>query len=427
MIKLHPLPEAEFHCPYDNHRLQIIGWYIPGMRNLADLRCPVCGREFYGDLPAGQALYTPLLLEKKTGKVFDPYNVSWFAYWLQDSFLNRSNIPVEFQEEMFHPIHRPLLLNCLDTLYGHCLLKLLNAQYYIDQLPDMDLIVLVQKNLRWLVPDGVAAIWTVDLPLKRGIEWNDWLGAEISNKLKKYEECWLSVAYSHPHPKFFSIELFTRIHPFPIEEWYKRLEKPTITFIWREDRHWIPDNCRLSYNQLLRKFIPNNYLQQRKIVLLATYLRRVWPRLDFAVVGLGKSGNMPEWIKDLRVTKIDEAYEKLWCSRYASSHIVLGVHGSNMLLPSAHAGATIELIPLDRWGNMMQDILMPDLDCREAIFRFRMIPISISPFELAEVLCSLLKNFGNMGLNMDMNNLSHDPDINYLLKEKRRLLTYLTK
>ena len=59
-----PDPGSDFYCPHDNQQLQVIDWYIPGMRNLADLKCPLCGREYYGDLQAGQALYTPLLLEK---------------------------------------------------------------------------------------------------------------------------------------------------------------------------------------------------------------------------------------------------------------------------------------------------------------------------------------------------------------------------
>ncbi len=416
MIKLHPIPEAEFHCPHDNQQLQVTGWYIPGMRNLADLRCPECGREYYGDLQAGHGLYYPQLLDKSTGVVHDPAIPKWFASWLHDSFANRSNTPLDFCEEKFRPIKRPLLLNCLDTLYGHSLLKLLNAQYYIDHRSDLDLIVLVPKILRWMVPEGVAVIWTVDLPIKRGIEWNDWLGAELHRRLESYTECWLSVAYSHPHPKFFSIERFTHVHPFPIEEWYERFEKPTVTFIWREDRHWVSDDIWLPYHQLLRKSWLNNFLQRRKVVSLATRLHRIFPRLDFAVVGLGRSGGMPGLINDLRTPKIDDVVEKAWCERYASSHVVIGVHGSNMLLPSAHAGATIELIPLDRWGNMIQDLLLPDLKGRETLFRYRIIPLSTSASELGIIVQSLLKHYGFMMLNMDNKNLSHDSSIFLSLK-----------
>jgi hypothetical protein len=428
MIKLHPMPDVSHDCPYDNAKLEPIGWYIPGMRNLADLRCPQCGREYYGDLLAGQAVYTPLMLDQHTGTVFDPYNVKWFADWLHRSYANRSNEPLEFVTEEFRPIQTPLLLNCLDTLYGHCLLKLLNAQYYLDKRPDLDLVVLVPRCLRWMVPEGVAAIWTVNLPLMRGTEWNDWLAAELHRRVEAFANCWLSVAYSHPHPKCYSIERFTRVQPFPVAEWYERLNTPTVTFIWREDRIWGEvgslGRLRRLANGLGRRIglrgssVPHG-AQTRRVVLLATHLREVFPKISFAVVGLGMPGDMPHWIQDLRTMATDPTVEKAWCDRYALSHVVIGVHGSSMLLPSAHAGATIELMPSERWGNTIQDLLMSDLDCRETLFRYRIVPASIEVTEIAPVICSLLKDFGAVDLVMAPRSAAHNHGDDVRLREKR--------
>jgi len=150
MIRLHPIPDADHTCPYCQVRLEVRGWYIPGMRNLADLKCPQCGRKFYGDLPVGHGLYYPMLLEPDTGIVHDKHGVNWFANWLRDSYANRVNSPVKFTVEDFRPLKRPVLLNCLDRLYGHCILKLLNAQYYLDHHSNIDLIVLVPRFLRWM-------------------------------------------------------------------------------------------------------------------------------------------------------------------------------------------------------------------------------------------------------------------------------------
>jgi len=47
------------------------------------------------------------------------------------------------------------------------------------------------------------------------------------------------------------------------------------------------------------------------------------------------------------------------------------VHGSNMLLPSAHAGMTIDLMPDDRWGNFAQDISYQEDDVRMGSYRYR--------------------------------------------------------
>ena len=56
MIRLHPVPDASFACPQDGAALDIRGWRMPGMWTVADLRCPRCGTEFWGDLPSGWGL-----------------------------------------------------------------------------------------------------------------------------------------------------------------------------------------------------------------------------------------------------------------------------------------------------------------------------------------------------------------------------------
>ena len=64
------------------------------------------------------------------------------------------------------------------------------------------------------------------------------------------------------------------------------------------------------------------------------------------------------------------------CQVYAESRLVIGVHGSNMLLPSGHAGMTLDLMPDDRWGNFGQDISDQEEDVRLSSFRYRFLPIS---------------------------------------------------
>ncbi len=398
MIRLHPIPDANHDCPYCQVRLEVKGWYIPGMRNLADLKCHQCKREFYGDLPAGHGLYYPMLLERATGIVYDKYGVNWFANWLRDSYANRVQSPVEFIVEELLPLKQPVLLNCLDTLYGHCLLKLLNAQYYLDHHPDLDLVVLCPRFLRWMVPEDVAAIWTVDLPLKRGIQWNDWLATEIKRRIERLEMWWLSVAFSHPHPEDYDIVRFTGVRPFSVDEWDKLLDQPRVTFIWREDRVW-PDLNRCGCWQRLTRSLKRKFglvqhpldEQKRKVIALAQALHEAFPKIDFAVAGLGHPGDLPKWITDLRTVDISEHIERAWCEKYAQSHVVIGVHGSNMLLPSAHAGAVVELVPTERWGNLIQDILINAGDIREIMFRYAFLPFDSSESVIKDVTASIIR------------------------------------
>lgn len=403
-VRLHPSPEVthEQECPHCRVRLSVVGWHIPGMRNLADLRCTRCAREFYGDLASGQALYTPMLLQKATGAVHDAHGVDWFAGWLRDSYARRADAPISFRVQEHLPVTRHVvLLNCLDTLYGHSLLKLLNAQYYLDRQTDVDLIVIVPSFLAWMVPDGVAQVWEVGLPLRRGTEWNEWLAREIRRRVEAFESVSLSHALSHPRPEDFDIERFTRVKPFPLNHWDTRLNRPTVTFIWRDDRPWsarsevAPGSRRERLSRLLRRSVNLADRQHRLVSALAETLRRDLPALDFAIAGLSdnrRRAAFPAWITDLRRSVVDAAAERQWCERYAASHVVVGVHGSNMLLPSAHAGGVVELIGTERWGNFTQDILFREVeDCREVLFRYRFLPDSTPPLPLARLVSLLLK------------------------------------
>jgi hypothetical protein len=232
--------------------------------------------------------------------------------------------------------------------------------------------------------------------LRRGIEWNDWLAAEIARRLESLSEVFLSVAFSHPHSKDFDIERFTRVAPFALETFAERAKSPAVTFIWREDRLWESGNTMNAANfaKLKRLFgsVENRIAEQtRKIVGLAECLRSEFPQVDFAVAGLGETGDFPAWIADLRLTKLNAEAERKWCERYASSHAVLGVHGSNMLLPSAHAGSVIELLDETRQGNFLQDILFRGSDARETLFRYRFVPPSTTPENLAQTVSNLLR------------------------------------
>lgn len=375
MIPLLPTPAADHACPHCRASLDVRGFLIPGMRNLAALACNQCGREYYGDLRSGQAFFTPQLLEIATGTVHDPHGVAWFSSWLARSYANRVNAMPEFRVIEHRAITRPVVfLNCLDTLYGHVLLKLLNAQSLIDR-SDLDLIVMIPESFAWLVPDGAAQVWLVGLPLSRGTEWNDALAHEIGHRLRAFPEVHLSIARSHPHPGDYDIERFTRVRPFAIDDWRARLADPTVTFLWRDDRPW-------------KTFLKS---QRRNVEHLWQALHQQLPTLNFAVAGLGKTGGFSAAIHDLRRPSLDASAERAWCEQYAASHLVIGTHGSNMLLPSAHAGGAIELLPRARWGNYLQDLLLRPADARDLLFRYRFLPDDTPPEELAQLAASMLE------------------------------------
>lgn len=407
VVKLSPSPEQDYDCPYCEIPLDSEGWYMPGMRPLAELSCSDCGRIFFGDLPSGNALNSPTLLDTKSGDVFQFGGTSdWFAGWLQDSFVDRNDGKYDYTVTHKRPLEQPAFLNCIDALYGHSVLKLLNTQWFIEK-TDYDIIVIVQQNLEWIVPDGVAAVITVDIPFSDGYAWDDGIASGIKALVDDAQSVSLCSARPHPHPSTFDISNYTGVEPFPLDG--PNSESPTITYVWRDDRFWSRLPSWAVVDDWLGNRLPvdahrtkparwagsqvdrfGTALQYWKVRRLESHLRSTFPQMDFGVAGIAKPGGFPDRITDLRVPEPNITDEQRLCERYAASEVVIGIHGSNMLLPSAHARSTVELLPNRRWGNFLQDILIRDTDAYKALFNTRILPVAITPSDLAASVRSII-------------------------------------
>ncbi|MBW2312905.1 MAG: hypothetical protein JRH10_01845 [Deltaproteobacteria bacterium] len=322
----------------------------------------------------------------------DPYTIdvtSWAwhgsgrgAAWLAEPFVEALRSPAadapSLQIERMQECAEVVVLNCLDFLYGHVLLKLLNAEAHLLN-GGPGLVVVIPRSFRWLVPDGVAEVWSVDLPLRRGQHHFPALDAAIEAELGRFETVWLSEARSHPRLR--DIRRFTRTEPHDFSG-----ANPRITFVWRDDRPWWPwwVPGRFFRNRGVRKV--GAWVQTARMVRLMRCVRRRLPEATCTVAGIGRKTRVPDWIEDRRVARPDDEAERGLCQVYSESRVVVGVHGSNMLLPSAHAGVSIDLMPADRWGNLAQDVLYQETDPRMASFRYRFLPIGVGIAELAGII-----------------------------------------
>ena len=378
MIGLQPELKVDLACPRCEVRLEPLGWTIPGMRTLADLACKRCGRRFFGDLPSGFGLMYPCLVDQESGEVHDPYGGWWFAKWLAEAWRTKNSAVLPLKVESVREPVRPVLLNCLDGLYGHSLLKLLNAQYYLDRTPEHDLVVMVTRALRWLVPEGVAEVWVLDVDALQARGWSDWLAGRVADRFGAFEELSLSLAVPHPDPSDYTLARFTGVEPRETDS--ASGEPPVVTFAWRSDRSWRPWGVRGS--------------ERRALEALVRRLRRRLGGVDFALCGIGDPGGIGG-VRDLRSARMSPEVELDWCQRYAASDVVLGIHGSNMLLPSGHAPAVIELVPDVRLGNLAQSLLPRADDLRDALFRYRLLPASSSPAAVARVVEALIGERGH--------------------------------
>ena len=383
--------------------MTVLGVAIPGMRPLASVRCEKCRKDFYADLPVGHGIRYSTRIDKESGEIYYQ-GLDWYPKLLERTYLSKAERrSVDFVEKVKEGNKRKnlIVLDCLDTYYGHVVLKLLNAQYYLDHFSDdHDLLLIVPKLISWMVPREAQRVIEVDLGLREGYQWIASLDSYLKDIFEEYERVFLSKAYSS-HPSTLDIRRFIPcVTPFPMHELEDIEREKTVIFVAREDRLWVWADVLFHLLNRFSKSLPMRFLrnvavryQNYKIGRLSRELRRVVPRVRFLVMGIGSTGSFSRRLDDLRQPKADESMELEWCRTYARSALVIGVHGSNMILPSAFAGATIDLLPMYKLGNFASEILPNEGDVKMALFRYRIIPTNSSPRTVARVAASVLRGY----------------------------------
>lgn len=397
MIQIEPSVDYSVFCPNCGTRLfgGTILWQ--GIHVCVVSICGECGLEIVSDLPIGHAIMAPYSVDCKNNKIFgNESDKNWIGLPFLMSLMHPSNdFNVQLEIERFLDFKEVIILNCIDFLYGHALLKLLNAQMHLDE-GRYGVIVLVQQPFRWLVPKGVAEVWTVNIPLSCGQNHYPDLNLLIKNECKRFSAIYLSNAL--PHPSKFEIQRFSKITP---HDFTKKTFR--ITFVWRDDRLWCRNNLPVK---VIRK-LPSVrllliMLQNYKVRHLFSILRKSFPSIQMTVVGLGKSTVFPAWVDDRRVEIFDQENERLTCTIYSESRLVIGVHGSNMLLPSAHAGLTLNIMPDERWGNFAQDIAYQENNPRLAAYRYRYIPVQTGIRCISRIAVEMINNYNYYVKQMTM-------------------------
>ena len=393
MIEIKPNIEHRSHCPYSGKVLKPVKVLWQGTHVCVVSESPD-GGEIIEELRIGHAAKSPYQIDLAKKAIFsdDKYAEILLAKPLLNSLQNPQTEQLEIFQEIFKSYQRVIILNCVDYLYGHSLLKLLNAQRHLESNPDLGLIVIVQKFLRWMVPDGVAEVWTVPISLKNGQDYYPSFAEFVEKQSQRFEEIYLSEAYSHPSR--FDITKFTRVPKHSFDD----REKVQITFIWREDRLLV-NSFLFRVLRKLKLLQIALAIQNWKVQQLFEKIRSKPPEAKFVVAGLGTKTKFPKWIEDGRIEKFNETTEKEICQIYSESRLVIGLHGSNMLLPSGLAGMTLDLIE-NRWGNFAQDVLYQEKNPRLASFRYRYLPSQVSPDILANIATQMIQSHSDFYFHM---------------------------
>ena len=386
MIQIKPINTFKPNCVYCKKSLKQIALVWQGIHTLFEGFCPKCKSEFFVDLPVGHALNYPFVVDKKKWKLFgSAWAVKWFGNPLLASLKNPQEDVIEMVVEKKKSAKNIVILNCLDYLYGHSLLKLLNAEKLIKNNKNLGLVVIVPEFLKWMVPRGVAEVWTVKLPLKKTQNYYRDLNQQINKQSSRFKRVYIAPAYSHSRD--FQIQNFTNVLPHDFGS-----QKYRVTFIWREDRPWFFSDYLVYGAKKISFLMPLIWWQNIKIRVLFYLLKRKLPSAKLTVAGIGQRTRFPNWVDDVRFLRPSAQEEKRLCKIYAESRVVVGVHGSNMLLPSAHAGMVIDLLPDIKIGNIAQDVLYrpKPTDPRILALTYRYLPISVPMLTLVRTIVFMI-------------------------------------
>jgi FkbM family methyltransferase len=338
-----------------------------------DGECPRCAHRFIQDVPNGHGLVYPATCDLTTGETVDPAGATWFSSRLRPYWERPDGGTVDFAVRGKTSSDDMILANCLDPIYGHALLKLLGVQNAIARAGGAPVIVLAPAALAPLVPADVAETWLVGQPVTRLGRWLLDLEDRLDSELDRFERCQLAALPPHPHPSTFDLDRFVG-HITP-----EKLGDPSVVVSLRPDRRWGA----------------TAEAEAAKVADLAATLRAAYPEVRIAAVGAAAAGGLPAAIEDLRRPTPTADDERRWIAVCRAADLAIGVHGSNLLLPSGLARATIELIPLERYSNFLQATLLTQkdpllaLDCHRPIFGDESLS-DISGSRVGDIAVSLL-------------------------------------
>ncbi len=296
------------------------------------------------------------------------------------------------------PIEQPvLLLNCLDGCYGHCLYKLANL-LKLETEEGVDLVAIVPRSVLHLVPEFVAEVWVVDASFKALDGQLDGFQEFVVKQVQRLGEVAIVQAQMNLALEALDFTQLTRIRPFNFQEFGKSPYQ--ISFILREDRFWLNgklDNflylvcVKMGWLNAFKSYFV--FRQNRLIKRFAQHLKKQ-VEVNLVAVGIGTTHPM-HFLDDRRMdypTFIQHEVE--WLELYAKSHVCIGVHGSNMLLPSFLGGACISLVPDFKIANFSEDMIpRPNEPVQRALFFARNLPVKTSARQLNDHVVTMLKGW----------------------------------
>ena len=226
-------------CPECAGQLLPENLHFAGIPVFAECTCSSCHSRYWVDLPAGHALLHPTVISSNGNVYFD--GLDWYSKIAQNIFRSRSAPKPARIRVRSAPsgAKSALIVNCLDTLYGHAVLKFLSCLHYLRRAGELDVIPIIPSVLSWMLPPHLQSSIEVDAPLADFGSWIGGLDAAVRSLLSPYGSAYLAEAVSQPDLSPVDLSILGpefRSKPF----WPADGEEPKqLTIVTREDRLWI--------------------------------------------------------------------------------------------------------------------------------------------------------------------------------------------
>ncbi len=370
-----------------------------GMLWTRSYRCGECGAKNYEPLPYGHYNQFNCSFFVIDGKItFNEDCPEWIETGIH-SIVN-SKTPEDVVIEKIGKANGKsvVLINCLDSCYGHVLWKMLNLEKHKKN-NQVEVILIIPRNVAWLLPLDIEEAWVVDVGLSYLNSTISGFNEFVTSELKRFENILLSPTDSFPVDLKGHLAEYTKTPPFDKSKFN---DLPyNITLILRENRFWLRFKIEEWLYLAGRKFklgywfnIGFVYRQNKLVNALVNSLNSEHQHFKITVVGFGKSGKLNRRINDQRVDALSPEIERKWCDIYARSHVVIGVHGSGMLLPTSLAAGYINILPSYKVSNKGEDIAAPG-DEKSLEILGRHVKQFTSPKEIMFQIEKLITDYSN--------------------------------
>ena len=334
-------------------------------------------------MPIGHCQHYPVQFENRgVTRSYNQAAKDWLAEPLIHSVVNKLKTHATIDVKRGTTSDNVVVLNCLDDCFGHVIHQVLNIDKYKNG--RYDIIILIHQKHSYYIPDYVHEIWEVSAnPIELFHEIQG-LDDFIKTQLKRFKKVFLDEISTQPNVIDIPEKDFTKVQRFDLNQYSDR--SPQITFILRNDRFWHGGPIDEFLYLLSLKFgllkYSRAYFEKKQLRLVKKTVRQILktiPNAHFFLTGVTTNNKtLPLLIGDLRTGNIKADTERKWNETYSKSHLVIGVHGSSMVIPSWLAAGFIILMPKYKVLHITEDTLTPYSN-RLLLFLGRYLDISSKP------------------------------------------------